>query len=338
MTLYQYIIRRLLFLIPVLFGVLVLTFTISHLVPADPAAAYAGIGATPEQIETMRREFDLDKPLPVQFLRYLERLLHGDLGMSMRSRRPVLDDIIAYAPATIELSICALILTFAFGIPLGVLSAVHRDSVADHTSRSAALVGRATPNFWLGLMAQLLLFRTLGWLPFGGRIGGLSDPPAHITGLYILDSILTRDWPTLWSSIKHMILPASVLATSRIGYLARVQRATLLEVMSKPYLTVVRAKGMPERIVVWRHAFRNSLIPVVTVIGLQIGGMLGGSFVVELIFAWPGMGRYGTESIIALDFNAIMGVCLILSISYVLTNLVVDILYALLDPRIKHAM
>lgn len=337
MGIQRYILNRLILLVPVLFGVLLLTFTISHVVPADPAAAYAGIGATREQIEAMRRKFDLDKPLPVQFIRYTERLLHGDLGMSMRTRRPVLEDIKDYLPATIELNLCALLLTFALGIPFGVLSAVYRDKLVDHSSRLLTLIGRAVPSFWLGLMAQLLFFRIMRWLPFGSRISLSISPPSHITGLYMLDGLITRDWPALASSIKHMILPALVLATSRVGYLTRMQRATLLEVMTKPYLTTARAKGLPERIVVWRHAFRNSLIPIITVMGMMIGGMLGGSFVVEVVFAWPGMGRYGTEAIVALDFNAIMGVCLILAVSYVFANLAVDIMYAFVDPRIKRA-
>lgn len=333
----QYLFQRLLLFVPVTFGVLVMTFIISHVIPADPAAAYAGIGATKEQIQTIRQEFGLDKPLHVQFVCYIRAVLHGDLGKSIRTRRPVLEDIKQYAPATIELSLFALLLSCIFGIFLGVLSAVNRNKPIDHILRLFALIGRAAPSFWIGLLSQVLLFRILHWLPCGGRISDSIAPPSSITGLYTLDSLVTGNWQALGSSVIHIILPAVILAISRIGYLVRMQRATLLEVLSKQYLMSARAKGLHERTVIWKHAFRNALIPIITILALAIGGMLGGSFVVEIVFAWPGIGRYGTEAIIALDFNAIMGVSLILAIVYSLANLLADVLYALIDPRIKYA-
>ena len=331
----QYLSERLLLFVPVIFGILVLTFIISHLVPGDPAAAYAGIGATKQQLLAIRKEFGLDKPLYVQFLSYIGDLLHGDLGKSIRTRRPVLEDIKQYAPATIELGLVALFLSCTFGIVFGVLSAMYRNRLVDHILRLFALVGRAAPSFWIGLLGLLVFFRVLDWLPWGGRISDSIAPPSFKTGLYILDSLLSGNWRALGSSVMHMILPASTLAISRIGYLLRIQRAILLEVLTKQYLMVARAKGLRERTVIWKHGFRNALIPIITVVSLSLGGILGGSFVVELVFAWPGIGRYATEAIIRLDFNAIIGASLMVAIAFSFANLLADILYGIVDPRIR---
>jgi len=263
-------------------------------------------------------------------------LLRGDMGLSIRSRRPVLDDVKTYLPATFELAFVALLLSSLIGIPLGVVSAVRQDKAVDHITRILALIGVSAPSFWLGLLVQLLFYRKLGWLPYGARIDSVIGPPRTITTSYLLDSLLTANIPALISSLKHIAMPAFVLAYGGLASVTRLQRASMLEVIRKDYITVARAKGLSERRVVYLHALRNALIPVITIIGLRFGWMLGGSFIVEFIFNWPGLGYYGTTAITTLDFNAIMGVTLILTVSYLVVNLIVDVVYIFVDPRIQY--
>ncbi|MBI4639142.1 MAG: ABC transporter permease [Candidatus Tectomicrobia bacterium] len=336
MKLYQYILKRLVLLIGVLIGVSLMTFTISHMVPGDPVRAMAGMDASKEAIERIRQEYGLDKPAYQQYFIYMRNLLRGDLGMSIHTRRPVLDDIKDYLPATAELASVSLLLTILVGIPLGVFSAVRKDKLFDHCSRMVALIGVAAPSFWLALILQLIFYRLLGWLPYGGRINDAVDPPTAITQFYLIDSLLTWNIPAFASSLHHIILPAFVLSFSGLASIVRIQRASMLEVFGREYIKTARAKGLREWKVIYKHALKNAMIPVTTIIGLRFGGMLGGSFIVEWIFSWPGMGYYGTTSITALDFTAIMGVALILSVTYVIANLIVDILYTMLDPRISY--
>lgn len=333
----RYILRRLYALIFVLVGLSLITFFVSHVVPGDPARLAAGPQARPEQVETLRHELGLDKPLPVQYVLYMKNLVGGNLGQSIHTYRPVADDIKDYFPATVELAILATLICIVVGVPFGVVSAVNRDKPIDHASRVIALSGVSMPTFWLGLLLQLLFFKVLRWLPIGGRIDAFIDVPAHVTGLYLVDSLIARDWDAFGSSLQHLLLPAVTLAYSSLAVVTRMTRASMLDVVGQDFIRTARAKGLHERVVVYKHALKNALIPTVTVVGLQVGYLLSGTFLVETIFSWPGLGLYGVQSIMTLDVPAIMGVTLLVASIYVLINLAVDILYVYLDPRIKYA-
>jgi peptide/nickel transport system permease protein len=332
-----FIIRRLGLLVFVLLGVSILTFTISHVIPADPARQAAGPHATTEQVELLKKKFGFDKPLPEQYLIYMKGLLRGDFGFSLYSRRPVSEDIKTYFPATIELTIVAMLICLIFGIPLGVLSAVKKDQFFDHVSRVICIGGVGLPLFWLALLFQLVFYRWLNWLPAGGRISPTIVPPETITGFYILDSLLTRNWEALRSSLYYIILPAITLAFASVAWVARITRSSMVEMLGQDYIRTARGKGLRERQVIYLHALRNALIPSVTMIGLQTGALLAGAFLVEIIFSWPGIGFYTINSIMAMDFNAIMTTTLLVAIVYTVTNLVVDILYVAIDPRISYS-
>lgn len=332
-----FLIRRLLLLVFVLFGISVITFSISHIVPADPARLAAGPRAGPEQVETIRKKMGLDKPLYMQYLSYVGGLAHGDLGYSIYSRRPVLEDFADYFPATIELAITAMIFVIVLGIPLGVISAVKANRWPDKISQFFCVSGVAMPVFWSGMIFQLLFFKWLGWLPAGGRIGVALSAPNSITGLYILDSLLRGDWEVFFNGLHHVILPAFTLSLPSLSLVARMVRSTMLDVMSLDYVRTARSKGLAERSVIIKHALRNALIPTTTVLGLQMGMILGGDFLVEIIFNWPGIGLYALNTIMAMDYMAIMSVTLLIAVSYMVANLVVDIIYTILDPRIKYS-
>jgi peptide/nickel transport system permease protein len=263
-------------------------------------------------------------------------LLHGDFGYSLTSHRPVSADLKDYLPATIELTVAAMIMIVAVGIPLGVVSAVWPGSIVDQVGRAVSITGSAVPAFWLGLMAQLALFDQLGWFPAGGRLDQNTAPPSHITGLYTLDSLLTGHFGLFVQSIYYVLLPAAVLGYGSLAVLTRMVRASMLEVLAQDYVRTARSKGLPKRMVVLRHALRNALLPATTVMGLQVGYLLGGALLVEDIFAWPGIGRYATDATLALDYNAIMAITLVAALIYVLVNLAVDILYTVIDPRVTY--
>ncbi|RLI31464.1 ABC transporter permease [Candidatus Bathyarchaeota archaeon] len=335
MKLWQYLIRRIILMVPLLIGVSLITFTVSHLVPGDPARLAAGLHASPETVEAMRHRLGLDKPLPVQYYLYMMSLLHGDLGTSIMTRRPVIKDIMIRWPGTIELTTAAMSIIIILGIPLGVISATHRDKLIDHASRIFSLLGVSMPSFWLALILQLIFCKYLKIFPVGYRI----DPAIglrRITGFNVLDSLLTLNFPALVNSIWHMILPAFTLGFQGIATVQRLLRSNMLDSLTQDYVKLAKAKGMPERIVIYKHVLRNSMIPVVTVLALMFGGMLGGTFIIETIFSWQGLGRYGASAILNLDFPAIMGVTLIYAVIFAVANLVVDILYAYLDPRIRY--
>lgn len=339
MALQVYIIRRILLLIPVLLGITVLSFTISHLIPGDPAALSLGPHAHADQIQAYRHELGLDRPLYVQYWIYLKDLVHGDLGTSLTTHRPVAADLKEYFPATFELTLIALLITVLMGLPLGVLSAVKKDKPVDHVSRVFSLTGVSMPIFWLGLLLQMVFAYRLGWLPMNGRVDTfiLAAHPLHtITGFYILDSLLTGNWPVLGSSLLHVLLPAITLSYASLAVVTRMVRSSMLEVMEQDYVRTARAKGIHEQLVIYKHALKNALIPAITVIGLTFGMLLGGAFLTETIFSWPGMGRYAVGTITSLDFPAIMGVTLIAATAYVTANLIVDVVYALVDARIRY--
>lgn len=329
--------RRLLWLVPVLLGMTIITFVVSNVVPADPIRAMAGANARPEQVEALRREWGMDKPLPEQYVTYISNLTRGNLGRSISSRRPVADDLQEYFPATLEVTLAAVILMVALGLPFGVISAVWQGRLFDHLSRIFCIAGVSMPIFSVGLVFQLVFYRWLNWLPAQGRIDLMISPPQHVTGMYIPDSLLSGDWVAFTSSAEHLVLPALTLAIGSLAVISRAVRASMLEVLGCEYVRTARAKGLHETQVIVRHALKNALLPVVTLIALQVGLLLGGVFLVEVIFSWPGIGLYGVKSMMAVDFPAIMGVSLLLVMIYVMTNLVADLLYGVLDPRIRLA-
>jgi peptide/nickel transport system permease protein len=337
MNLLTYLIRRMFGIIAVLVGVSIITFSISHLVPADPVLAALGDKATPDQIEAFRHQYGLDRPLPEQYVIYANGLLHGDLGRSIRTRRPVIQDLRDFVPATCELALAALLVSLVIGIPAGTWSAVRRNRLPDHIVRVLAVLGGAMPIFWLGLIMIGVFYYRLNWLPGGGRIDQFIPPPPTITGMYVPDSILTGNWTALGSSAEHLVLPAFVLGYYSTAVITRMMRSSMLEVLGQDYLRTARSKGLRERGVVLRHAVRNALIPTVTIVGVTFGSLLSGAVLTETIFGWSGLGRYATQSAISLDFPAVMGVTLLAAVVYAFANLLVDLSYYLLDPRIQHA-
>jgi len=331
-----YIARRLLLAVIVLIGMSLFVFIISHAVPGDPVRLASGPHAKAEQIESLRRELGFDKPLYVQYLIYMKGLLRGNMGISVSTRRPVANEIFEFLPATIELSIFALIISVVAGVVLGIISAVKRNSVTDHVLRIVSLSGASIPSFWLGLLLVLFFYKFLNILPIAGRIAIGVNPPVKITGLYILDSILSLDWIAFKSSIAHIILPSLTLGYSSMGVFTRMARSSVLEVLGTDYIRTARAKGLKERIVIYKHALRNAILPILTLVGLQCAYLLGGTVLTETIFSWPGIGSYSVTAIMNLNFPAIMGVTLTITTIFVLINLVTDLLYAAADPRIVY--
>ncbi|MFN8526362.1 MAG: ABC transporter permease [Chloroflexota bacterium] len=330
-----YIARRLAWLLFVSVGMTLLVFAITHLIPADPAKAAAGLDATAEQIERVKRDLGLDRPLPEQYGIYILNLVRGDLGTSIITRRPVREDLYDYFPATLELTVWTVLAVTAIGVPLGVMSATRRGGLLDVATRLTATLWVAIPVFWFGLLLQLLFYLYLDWLPVGGRIAE-SLRIERITGLITLDALLQGNLPALSSALQHLILPVTALALTRVAIIARMTRASLLEALRADYVRTARAKGLRERAVVYQHALRNAALPVLTTLGTQIGFLLSGAILVEAIFQWPGMGRYAVSSITSVDFPAVMGVTLVAAALFVITNLIVDVLYAAIDPRISY--
>ena len=330
------IVRRLIFLVFVLFGLSLITFGLSHVVPGDPARLMAGPRASRSAVDKIREKYGLNDPLPQQYIHYLHNLTQGDLGTSFTTRRPVIEDLKRYLPATIELGGVAFILSTIIGIPLGVLSSVRRDKLPDHIARFISISGLALPVFWLAIMAQFIFFGRLGWLPDGARIPIGTDPPPTVTGLYTVDSIIAGNWELLRLSLVHLLMPAVVLAYGSLAVITRMVRGGMLEVLNQDYIRTARAKGIAPNGVVFGHALKNAMLPTVTSLGLQIGLLLSGAFLVEIVFSWPGIGRYAVDAIQRLDYNATMATTLVIALIFVLMNLVVDIVYLFLDPRISY--
>ena len=332
----RFILRRLLLMVLVLLGMSVITFSLTHLVPGNPARLLAGQHATQEQVDAVKKLYGLDRPAVEQYWIYMSGLLRGDLGMSLTNRRPVLQDMRQYLPATIELTTAAIILVIGIGLPAGVLAGVRRGRPIDHLLRVSTVAGVSMPVFWFGIMLQILFYRELQLLPIGGRLGIVDIEPSRVTGLYTIDSLIAGDVATFGSALLHLILPAATLAAGSVAVVTRMMRASIIEVLDADYVRMARAKGLAEPIVLRRHAFRTALIPTTTVIGLQVGTLLAGNVLTEVVFNWPGIGLYAVNAIRYLDYAAIMGVTLTISIIYVFANLLVDIVYVLLDPRISY--
>lgn len=334
----SYVLKRLLYLLPTLFGVTVVAFVITRILPGDPALMVAGQQVSQATLEKVRASMGLDKPLLTQYFFYLKALLRGDLGFAWHTGHPVLHDLLTYFPATAELTLTSLLIALVLGIPLGVASATKSGGLLDHLSRVIALVGVSMPIFWLGLVLISVFFVTLRWVPAPmGRLSFAVGPVPSYTGSVILDSLLSHNWAALRDGLMHLLLPSIALSTGTLAIVMRMTRASMLEELGKDYVRTARAKGQREALVLYKHTLKNALIPTVTVIGLQIGMLLGGAVITETIFAWPGMGRYVTESIMATDYAPVQGFALLSAFLYAIINLGVDILYAFLDPRIRYS-
>jgi peptide/nickel transport system permease protein len=318
----------------VVLGVTVVTFVISHMIPGDPAQLLAGPRASAQTLARIRAELGLDQPLPVQYGRYLWRLLHGDLGASIMTGRPVLRDLASVFPATLELILVALTLSVLSGVGIGVAAAVQRDRPLDYAARLIASVSISVPAFWLALVLLLVFYGVLGALPGDGRLGVEFDPPRRLTGFYLLDSLLTGDWAVFADALRHIALPALTLALVSLGTMIRITRSSMIEVLNEDYIRTAVAAGLPRRDIILRHALRNALTPLVTVIGLEATALLFGAVVVETVFVWPGAGSYVLGAILALDFPVIMGFTVVVSIAYVLVNTGVDLICRALNPQL----
>jgi peptide/nickel transport system permease protein len=337
MNLGTFILRRLLLIIPTMFGVTIVTFLISRVVPGDPARLAAGAQGTEEMYQQLRKEFGLDDPLVVQYWNYLTDLVRGDLGQSILTRHQVTDDLSVFWPATLELVLAAMLIAVIIGVPLGVIAAVQADRWPDQVSRIVSLLGVSVPAFWLALILQLVVGLQLGWFPVSGRIDPLLPAPEHTTGLYLVDSLIHGQWDVFRESLRRIALPAITLSFPAMATIMRFTRASLLEVLGQDFIRTARAKGVKERHVVIRHGLRNAMIPTITMVGLSFGWAMGGSVLVETVFDWPGCGLYATNSALTLDFMPIMGIALVYGFVFALINLAVDVIYAVLDPRISRA-
>jgi peptide/nickel transport system permease protein len=334
----DYILKRLAMSALVLLGLSVITFTLARIVPSDPAALYVGPRARSEQVEAMRIKLGLDRPLYVQYLYYLRDALHGDLGTSIATKRPVVQEITGRLPSSLELIAAGMSLATVVGVILGVLSARLQGSPFDTLVRILSLTGVSLPSFWLALLLQVVFYRRLGWFPITGRLDTtlrFTHPIEHVTGFFLLDSLMMGNWVAFKDVAWHIALPAAALAAYPMGLIARMTRATMLEVLSQDYIRTARAYGVREWFITGVYSLKNALGPTLTVIGLSMAYALTGTFFVELIFNWPGLGIFTVHSLLKVDYPAIMGVTLFAAVGYVVINLIVDLLQAWIDPRIS---
>lgn len=330
----KYIIKRILMLIPVLIGVSIIVFLIMRVFSPDPAPIVLGQHATAETVEKWREANGLNSPVYVQYFNFIKGAVMGDFGTSYYTKSPVMKEIMSRFPATIELAIAAIILASIFGILIGSISAVKKNSIFDHSGMVLALIGVSMPIFWLGILLIILFSGILHILPSGSRIDPLLQPYGG-TGFYLIDTLVSGDFEAFFDALKHLVLPALALGMYSMAIITRMTRSSMLETMNQDYIRTAKAKGVNERRVIVHHGLRNAMIPVTTVIGLQLGSLLGGAVLTETVFSWPGIGHYTVECILKSDFPVVQGVVLLIACIFVLINLVVDIIYAFLDPRIK---
>jgi peptide/nickel transport system permease protein len=333
----RYVVRRFLLAIPTLIGITLVTYLVSHALPQDIVLVNLGDRATqnPELVEAFKAKWGLDDPWPVQYLRYLGNLIRGDLGISIATNTPVLRELWLSVPATVELAGIAILMAIPPGILLGVLSATRRNSIWDLFTRGMTSIGIAIPTFWLALLMLLVFYLRLGWAPGPGRLDAGFTPPPRFSGMYTVDALLAKDLPAFLNAAAHIVLPAMVLAIVSLAFIVRITRESMLEALAQDYVRTARAKGLTSRIVIGSHALRNALIPIITVTGTLYAQLMAGTVLTETIFSWPGLGRYAFSSASSLDFPSIMGVAFIVGLIYITLNLVVDILYALVNPRIR---
>ncbi|CAN5545183.1 ABC transporter permease [soil metagenome] len=332
----QYILRRVLIAIPILLGISLLVFLMLHSAGGDPAELKLGMQADEESIARLREEMGLNRPLTVQYLDFLSGAVRGDLGRSYRSNAPVTDEVWSRFPATVELAVAAMLIGAVIGLTAGTIAGVKRNSVFDYSSTFAALIGISIPTFWLGIILIIVFGVWLEWLPISGRINPRlgADPSAPFL---VLNSLLHRDWTVFEDTLKHLVLPAITLAGWPAAIIARITRASVIEAMDGDFIRTARAKGLNDRHVVRRHALPNALIPILTVVGLELGVLLGGAVVTETVFSWPGVGKLAYDAIAARDYQVTQGVVLLLATVFVLLNLLVDILYAFVNPRVRYS-
>ncbi|MFP4066992.1 MAG: ABC transporter permease [Spirochaetaceae bacterium] len=331
----RYFLKRILIAVPTLVGVSILVFLLVHIVPGDPIDVMLGPRATEETRQTLEARLGLDQPLPVRYWNWATDVARGDWGRSIRSREPVMDQILRRLPATLELSVTALVIAFVIGIVFGVTAARRRNTAVDHAAVGFSLVGVSVPVFWLGLMLMFLFSVVLGWLPVSGRIMS-GARIARVTGFYLIDTLLGGSPRLFVNALRHLILPAASLATISFALITRITRSSMLDVLHEDYIRTARAKGLSARSVVYKHALKNAMIPVVTVTGLQLGMLIGGSILTETVFSWPGIGRLVIQAINNRDYPMVQGVVLFISGAFIVINIVVDAIYAILDPRIRY--
>jgi peptide/nickel transport system permease protein len=328
--------RRLATVVPSLIGVIVVTFILTRVLPGDPAVYFAGPAATPKAIEEIRAALGLDRPLPEQFVRYVRDLATGDLGRSLTTGQAVTKDIAARLPASAELTLVALVLAVAIAIPLGVLAALRQGSWIDHVCRIVATAGVSLPVFFTGLLMVYLFYFVLGWSPAPlGRLDVFASEPRPVTGFFLIDSAVRGEWETFRSAVAQIALPAATLAIFSLAPITRMTRASMLGVLSSDFVRTARAAGLGPRRVVWIYAFRNALLPVVTTLGMVFSFLLGANVLVEKVFAWPGIGSYAIEALIASDYAPIQGFVLTMAMLYVALNFAIDVLYGFIDPRVR---
>jgi peptide/nickel transport system permease protein len=317
-------------------GLTAVTFVIGRVMPADPVLAIVGDRAPQDVYDAVYRQLGLDKPIPVQYLRYLGQLLKGDLGISIMTAQPVMDDLLRFFPATLELATVATLLGVFVGVPLGVLAAVKQGRWPDHLVRVFGLFGYSVPVFWLGMVALLIFYAKLDWVAGPGRLDVFyEDIVPRVTGVILIDSALAGAWDIFRNAISHLVLPASILGTFTLAYIARMTRSFMLDQLGQEYVLTARVKGVSESAVIWRHAFRNVLVQLITIIGLTYASLLEGSVLTETVFAWPGIGQYITNSLFNNDMNAVLGGTVVVGICFVGINMISDLLYRLVDPRVR---
>lgn len=330
----KFILRRILSIIPTMFGISIFTFLMVSFIPGDPAEMILGERATEEALAELRESFGLDKPVFVQYFYYVKRLLGGDLGRSFRTNEKITKELASFFPATIELSIVAILFASILGIIAGIISATKKYSLFDYISMLLSITGISMPIFWLGLIFIIIFSVNLGWLPISGRMGHMVDLDI-VTGFFIFDSIITGNWECLADVIRHILLPAFTMSTIPMALIARVTRSSMLEVLQQDYIRTAKAKGLSPLVIHYKHALRNALIPIITVIGLSFGILMGGAVLTETIFAWPGVGNWLLSAVSARDFNAVQGGVLVIALVFVLVNTCVDIIYVIINPRIR---
>ncbi len=333
-----FLLRRVLLVVPVLFGLLALTFVLTRVVPSDPAAALAGDQATPEQIAEIRQAYGFDRPLPEQFIHYLAQIAHGDLGSSYFTRRPVIEDLVERLPATIELTLVALVLSVGLGIPLGVVAALNHNRWIDQALRIFSVGGIAIASFWLALMLQLVFSMEFDVLPLRGRLSITGDAPPTFTGAYLIDALLAGRLDIFQDALEHIVLPAATLAFGSLATIVRFSRSGVLETLQKDFVTFETAIGYPRRVIIAKYVLRNSLVSTVTQIGLLFGGLIAGAVVVEAVYDWPGIGGYAAGSVFTADFQPLLGVTLLIGAVYAVVNILVDLVHAWIDPRVAEQL
>lgn len=337
---WRYVAQRLVMMVGILFGVLTITFMLSRVLPSSPVAMMLGHRPTPEQVEVARKALGLDRPLYEQFFLYLRNVARGDLGTSLFTGRPVVEDLSSRAAATFELTTYAMVFVILIGVPLGVLSAVRQNSLLDHGARTVSIAGMALPLFLIGMLLQMLFYGQLGWLPLQGRMDSivlLDNPFDRTTGLFTVDAALAGQWTAFWDALWHLVLPVASLTLASLAVVTRITRNVMVEVLEEDYIRTAWAYGYAPKKVYFLFALKPTLIPMLTVIGLTYGFMLGGSVVIEYVFDWPGLGGYVVGAISRNDYPAVMGVTMFLSIIYLTVNLIVDLLYHAVDPRLRHS-